>query len=107
MQFVRRPAQRAQPGDGLDVLQLLDAHAAGPSSRGSPPRLGERETLSLLRGCLLDPRGPAALLWIPRTRPEQPGTRHGTRKERDVRRLTRRRHIDLGRVSSAFCCRGV
>ncbi|MFJ6612028.1 putative leader peptide [Streptomyces sp. NPDC091289] len=33
--------------------------------------------------------------------------RQGTREERDVRRLTRRRHIDLGRVSSAFCCRGV
>ncbi|MET9092767.1 MULTISPECIES: putative leader peptide [Streptomyces] len=24
-----------------------------------------------------------------------------------MRRLTRRRHIDLGRVSSAFCCREV
>ncbi|MEV7464467.1 putative leader peptide [Streptomyces rubiginosohelvolus] len=35
---------------------------------------------------------------------DPPGARRGTRKERDVRRLTRRRHIDLGRVSSAFCC---
>ncbi|MER6636953.1 putative leader peptide [Streptomyces microflavus] len=39
--------------------------------------------------------------------PGPPGARRGTRKERDVRCLTRRRHIDLGRVSSAFCCREV
>ncbi|MEW2070360.1 putative leader peptide [Streptomyces sp. NPDC007346] len=43
----------------------------------------------------------------PEGAPGPPGVRHGTRKERDVRRLTRRRHIDLGRVSSAFCCREV
>ncbi|MFJ8771619.1 putative leader peptide [Streptomyces microflavus] len=39
--------------------------------------------------------------------PGSPGARRGTQKERDVRCLTRRRHIDLGRVSSAFCCREV
>ncbi|WP_411084332.1 putative leader peptide [Streptomyces sp. cmx-18-6] len=39
--------------------------------------------------------------------PGTPRARRATRKERDVRRLTRRRHIDLGRVSSAFCCREV
>ncbi|MFF6910758.1 putative leader peptide [Streptomyces sp. NPDC012389] len=103
MQFLRRPAQRPQPGDGLDVLQLFDPHG-GPSLRSG---FGGRETLSLPRGCLLDLERSGALLWNPKASPNSPGVRRGTRKERDVRRLTRRRHIDLGRVSSAFCCREV
>ncbi|MFJ8756767.1 putative leader peptide [Streptomyces cyaneofuscatus] len=68
---------------------------------------GGRETLSLPRRCLLDLERSGALLWNPKASPGPPGVRRGTRKERDVRRLTRRRHIDLGRVSSAFCCREV
>ncbi|MFD3975524.1 putative leader peptide [Streptomyces cyaneofuscatus] len=79
--------------------------AASPST--SPPDFGERETLSLPRRCLLDPERSGALLWNPKAPPGPPGVRRGTRKERDVRRLTRRRHIDLGRVSSAFCCREI
>ncbi|MFT9785433.1 putative leader peptide [Streptomyces rhizosphaericola] len=65
---------------------------------------GERKTLSLPRRCLLDPERSRALLWNPKAPRDPPGARRGTRKGRDVRRLTRRRHIDLGRVSSAFCC---
>ncbi|MFE9016408.1 putative leader peptide [Streptomyces cyaneofuscatus] len=103
MQFLRRPAQRPEPGDRLDVLQLFDPHG-GPSLDRSP---SGRETLSLPRRCLLDPERSGALLWNPKASPGPPGVRRGTRKERDVRRLTRRRHIDLGRVSSAFCCREV
>ncbi|MFI7233839.1 putative leader peptide [Streptomyces cyaneofuscatus] len=110
MQFLRRPAQRPEPGDGLDVLQLFDPHG-GPSLGQASVELragsGERETLSLPRRCLLDLERSGALLWNPKASPGPPGVRRGTRKERDVRRLTRRRHIDLGRVSSAFCCREV
>ncbi|WP_374206599.1 putative leader peptide [Streptomyces sp. CYG21] len=107
MQFLRRPAQRPQPGDGLDVLQLFDPHARLPSRPGfrqDPAGGGGRGTLSLLRRCLLDLERSRALLWNPKAPRDPPGARRGTRKERDVRRLTRRRHIDLGRVSSAFCC---
>ncbi|MET9924699.1 MULTISPECIES: putative leader peptide [unclassified Streptomyces] len=103
MQFLRRPAQRAEPGDGLDVLQLFDPHGGPSLDRAS----GGRETLSLPRRCLLDLERSGTLLWNPKALRHPPGARRGTRKERDVRRLTRRRHIDLGRVSSAFCCREV
>ncbi|MFE7462071.1 putative leader peptide [Kitasatospora albolonga] len=70
----------------------------------SRPGGGGRGTLSLPRRCLLDLERSGALLWNPKAPRGPPGARRGTRKERDVRRLTRRRHIDLGRVSSAFCC---
>ncbi|WP_433396517.1 putative leader peptide [Streptomyces sp. CA-146814] len=103
MQFLRRPAQRTEPRDGLDVLQLFDPHGGPSHDRAS----GGRGTLSLPRRCLLDPERSGTLLWNPKAPRHPPGARRGTRKERDVRRLTRRRHIDLGRVSSAFCCREV
>ncbi|MFJ4961981.1 putative leader peptide [Streptomyces sp. NPDC088729] len=53
------------------------------------------------------PERPAVLLWTSTPRPKYRVRAPQREKERDVRRLTRRRHIDLGRVSSAFCCREV
>ncbi|WP_405784904.1 putative leader peptide [Streptomyces sp. NBC_00138] len=112
MQFLRRPAQRPEAGDGLDVLQLFDPHGNGtallrPGPGADREAPSERETLSVVRERRLDPGCPSWLaLSKTETRvvPDMPA-RPSRERVIDMRRLTKRRHIDLARVSSAFCCR--